>query len=450
MRYLLVTHIPFFRQTDGSLMLDKLWADDLKGLVSAVGPVTVAAPELPAASSMSTWGPGVQKLTPEDGITFVGLPAHKGRFDLAFPLRVRSALRPAVSKADIVHSSNLFPPYTSLWQGHDLAVRLGKKTLFVVAEDFYDMLNWEWVRPTSNWLQKLRRRRMLSRLHRQVCKRIANASLTFLHTPAAVIRYREFAANAVAIRQPLHELEDIISPETFAAKCNVIRNGSPLKLTAACRMEPLKGIDFLLRALFILKQRNIPINATLYGAGKQLQHLNALARALDIDDLIQFPGSVSPGPALRDALSAGHIFMMPHLTTDFGRAFFDAMASGSPVIAFRSPASQDTVRDRVDGLLTPNADAEGLADGIAQFHYDREFLVRASEAARTRALRNTKSFWNQLRGQMVNELFQQSPVAKTVSSENMESVTLSAEPSLSTQDPDARRPLTSDQKVGLT
>jgi hypothetical protein len=63
------------------------------------------------------------------------------------------------------------------------------------------------------------------------------------------------------------------------------------------------------------------------------------------------------------------------------------------------------VRHQVDGLITPNADAEGLAEGIGQFHKDREFLVRAAEAARERALLNTKSIWNNLRAQMIRELF---------------------------------------------
>ena len=39
-----------------------------------------------------------------------------------------------------------------------------------------------------------------------------------------------------------------------------------------------------------------------------------------------------------------------------------------------------------DYPLAPNADDEGLADAIAQYHRDREMLVRASEAARARAL----------------------------------------------------------------
>jgi glycosyltransferase involved in cell wall biosynthesis len=385
--------------------MDRLWAEDLKGLVASVGPVTVAAPELPRVEDIQGWGPATDSLSKANGFEFLGLPIHGGRTDLTFARRVRTALRPAVLESDLIHSSNFFPPYTPLWFGHDLAVELNKKTLFVVAEDFYDMLNWEWVRTEKNSLQKLRRRRTLNMLDREVRKRVANASLSFLHTPAAVARYREYAANAVHIRQPVHEKEDVIDCESFRTKCVELRSNAPLRLMNASRMESLKGIDFIIRAVSILKQRNISVHATLYGKGSKFESFKLLAQKLGVTDRVEFPGTVSPGPELRSAFSSAHLFLMPHLTTDFGRAFFDAMAGGLPVIAFRSAASQDTVRHQVDGLITPNADAEGLADGIAQFHKDREFLIRAAEAARERALLNTKSVWNSMRAQMIRELF---------------------------------------------
>jgi len=404
MRYLLVTHIPFARQ-ETSAVMDRLWAEDLKGLVASVGPITIAAPELPGVEDIKGWGPATDSLSKADGFEFLGLPTQRGRLDLTFASRIRAALRPAVLHSDLIHSSNFFPPYTPLWAGHDLAVQLNKKTLFVVAEDFYDMLNWEWVRTEKNWLQKLRRRRTLNMLDREVRKRVANASLTFLHTPAAVARYREYAANAVHIRQPVHEKEDVIDCESFRAKCVEIRSNAPLRLMNASRMESLKGIDFIIRAVSILKQRNISVNATLYGKGSKFESFKRLAQRLAVAECIEFPGTIAPGPELRSAFSDAHLFLMPHLTTDFGRSFFDAMAGGLPVVAFRSVASQDTVRHRVDGLITPNADAEGLADGITQFHEDREFLIRAAEAARERALTNTKRMWNNLRAQMIRELF---------------------------------------------
>jgi glycosyltransferase involved in cell wall biosynthesis len=403
LRYLLITHIAYAHAEDGSAVTGSLWAEDLRGLVASMGPVTVAAPRV-SVQELLGWGPGVSSLTEADGIKFVALPVPRGKLRLGFGWQVRQVLGRAVREADLVHSSNLFDPYTPLYFGHDLATRLGKKTLFVVAEDFYDMLNWEWVRPTLHPVQKLRRQRALRVLDEKVRKRVATASLTFLHTPAAVERYREYAANGIAIRQPVHELDEVVGEAEFAAKRAAMLAGEPLKLVVASRMEALKGVDFLLRAVALLKRREVRVQLRLLGSGKMLEDYKQLAERLGIADAALFVGSVAPGAGLRGELNAAHVFLMPHLTSDFGRAFFDAMAAGTPVIAFRSIASQDTVRDRVDGLLVANANVESLADGIAQFDADREFLVRCAGAARERARLNTKSEWNRLRTEWIREL----------------------------------------------
>jgi glycosyltransferase involved in cell wall biosynthesis len=408
MRYLLITSIPFARQ-NGSLVIDGLWAEDLKALAAAAGSVTVAAPEL-KAEELQSWGPALTTLTAQDRISFVSLPKYTSQFNLSNLIRSRRILHDAVLDADVVHSSNLFRPYTFLYYGHDVAIRLKRKTVFVVAEDFYDMQVWGWLRNESNPLKRWRARRIILQQDRQVRTRVQSSSLTFLHTPAAVARYREYAANAVAIRQPMHEESDVISVERFEAKCTSIRKKDPLILSAACRLEPLKGVDFMVRAIAILKQRGIFVRARFYGRGPQLTSLKRIARRLEVEDQVKFPGSLAPMGVLREALAEGHVFLMPHLTSDFGRAFFDAMAAGSPVVAFRSLASEDTVRHGVDGLITPNADDEGLADAIARFHLDREMLVRTAIAARTRALDNTKSFWNGYRLQMIEGLFDESAV----------------------------------------
>ncbi len=406
MRYLLITHIQFARIND-SVITDALWGEDLKGLVASVGPVTIAGPEI-RAEDLKAWGPGVATLGPEHGLTFLSLPTASSRFDFTYGFRVRKILRRAVNNADLIHTSNLFHHNVALYYAHDLAVRLKKKTLFVVAEDFFDMQMWENIRPEIRPLRKLRQILALRGLDRQVRKRVQSSSLTFLHTPAAVNRYRLSAINAVAIRQPVHEAGDVISEPAFAEKCAKILANEPLTLCTASRMESLKGIDFIVRAVWILKQRGILVRARLYGGGRKLDEFKALAERLSVADRVEFPGSLSPSAVLYKTLAEGHVFLMPHLTTDFGRAFFDAMASGSPVIAFRSTASLDTVRDGIDGLIVPNADDEGLADGIARLHSDRGLLQRLSQAARERALRNTKSFWNSYRAQMIQSLFQSS------------------------------------------
>ena len=95
---------------------------------------------------------------------------------------------------------------------------------------------------------------------------------------------------------------------------------------------------------------------------------------------------------------------MPHRTSDFGRAFFDAMAAGLPVVAFRTPASVDTVVDSSDGFLVPLDDVQALAEKLFFLASDVARLKKTSRQARMRALNNTRSEWFQMRAQWIREI----------------------------------------------
>ncbi|MBX7219058.1 MAG: glycosyltransferase [Blastocatellia bacterium] len=405
MKYLIVTHIPF-QVVPGTqnIVIDGLWERDLAGLVASIGPISVAAPEIPQTGTMQTWGPTSVTVGPDFGVRFVGFPPLGSRLDFwKWPLTWR-ILKREVAAADLIHTSNFFPPYLGLSYAHREAVKLGKKTLFVIAEDFYDMLEWEWVRTSSSPAQYQSRLRTLKKLERLVGETAATASLTFLHTPAAVQRFRNVTQNGIAIRQPGHETDEVISLEQLEAKCRLLRQGAPLHLIAACRHKALKGLDFLIRAMSLLEQTGVRVEATLYGQGEDTEKLKALAAALGIAEQVRFPGALPPGKAIYAAIQTGHLFAMPHRTTDFGRAFFDAMAGGTPVLAFRTPASIDTVRDQIDGFLAPLDDVEGLAAAIRYCHEHREKLIAASHEARHRALINTRSLWFKLRTEWVKQI----------------------------------------------
>jgi glycosyltransferase involved in cell wall biosynthesis len=396
--YLLVTHIPFSKTANGGALVDSLWALDLRGLAAAGWRVRVCAPEVTDIHEHK-WGPGTAEIPQGSNIEFVGLPPIRSRYDVLRWPRIRAILRQQVAVADYVHTSNFFPPYLGLAYAHHQAQRQRKKTVFVIAEDFYDMLDWEWIRTNGE-----SHRKKLLHLDSVTRKCASTASLTFIHTPAAVERYRNSARNAIAIRQPGHELEDVTSVQDLDRKCAEILGGGPLKIIAACRHKPLKGLDLLIEAIHLLRSRNISVQAWLYGNGPQTSFLKQRVESLQLNDRVFLPGTLSPGVDVYRAIAAGHIFAMPHRTTDFGRAFFDAMAGASPVVAFKTPASAGTVRDGIDGLLAPLDDIEGLAAAIERFHHDRQLLVQCAHSARERAIENTRSIWHRYRAEWTRNL----------------------------------------------
>jgi len=406
MNYLLVTLIPFRRSPDGAAIVDGLWAEDLQGLYRAVGNITVAAPERTdkKGGSKGWWGTSETPLREADGIRFVGLPSFSNPLESFLgAIKTRSILRREVLKADLVHSSNFFTPYLGLVYAHHLAVRKGKKTVFVVAEDFEDFLIWSLAAQNLSGLRKMRSLRLVRKQDRLTRDCLSSASVAFLHTPAAVHRYRLAAPRAMAIRQPIHEAADVVSEGTLAARASSTQS---LRLVVASRLVPLKGVDFLLRAVRLLRTQQVPVFVDIYGDGPQKSELTTLAKILDLENQVTFHKGLPHGPIFRQALESHDVAVMAHLTTDFGRAFWDAMAAGLPVIAFHSHAASDTVRDRIDGLLAPMADVEGLADRIRQVHSDRALLHTMSLSARERALVNTRSIWNELRGARIRELLQ--------------------------------------------
>lgn len=407
MNYLLVTHIPFTRDEHGQAVVDSLWARDLIGLTKALGPIRVAAPEVDPGKGLTTWGPNSEALPASSNISFRGFPEMKSARSFGAMLKIRAILKQEVAAADIVHTSNFFPPYTCLSYAHDLAVQLGKKTLFVIAEDFHDMLAWEWVRP-SQGLSRWRRERALNRIDQRARKSAASAALTLLHTPAAVERYRLAARRSMMIRQPGHELSQVIAEPVLDVRLQALANGAPLRLTAACRHAELKGLDLLIRAIGLLNDRGVKVDLTLYGQGPETLHLQSIAAGAGVGGQVRMPGSLRAGEELDAALRASDLFVMPHRTTDFGRAFFDAMAAGLPVLAFRTPASATTVYDGQDGFLAPLDDVQGLAERISWLHNERAALAAASRAARRRALENTRTEWFRIRANWTLSLLNES------------------------------------------
>ena len=121
------------------------------------------------------------------------------------------------------------------------------------------------------------------------------------------------------------------------------------------RHVPYKRFDL---AIASANQLGIPL--TIVGSGNDTERLKKLA-----GPTIKFTGRVSDGELVRLAQSA-KAFLFPG-EEDFGIAAVEALAAGTPVIAYAKGGALDIVQDGESGVLFADQTVESLAAAIKRF-----------------------------------------------------------------------------------
>jgi D-inositol-3-phosphate glycosyltransferase len=159
------------------------------------------------------------------------------------------------------------------------------------------------------------------------------------------------------------------------------------------RVEPLKGIDTLLRAMAIVSHRhsgwlpNLCV-AVIGGDPSQgaqaenaeMTRLHALREELGIGDLVTFLGAKDQD-TLQYYYSAAEMVVVPSHYESFGMVALEAMACGTPVIASEVGGLAFVVRDRTTGFHVPERDPEALAAKIEELLSDEILRMRLGRRA---------------------------------------------------------------------
>jgi len=159
------------------------------------------------------------------------------------------------------------------------------------------------------------------------------------------------------------------------------------------RMEPLKGIETLFRAIAILAKEtpcfcdNIAVSI-IGGEGEDTEatrsaeeeRLRNLREELGLEELITFLGSKDQD-TLRYYYSAAYVVTVPSYYESFGMVAVESMACGTPVIASKAGGLQYTIQDGVTGLLFPANSPEALADRLCMLLDEPELRDRMGASA---------------------------------------------------------------------
>ena len=295
-----------------------------------------------------------------------GIPCHlisrKGLLGLGYIFRFLRLIRR--EKVGLVHLNTL----TSYYKYPALAARLCRVPIvWFVRED-----------PESK-----RGRRLFPWI-----RRLADVIVTVSYDT----REKMFSGKAPANAKVVHNGVDLqeFSPEPNRCLHEQFKLSPQLKLVGTVSsLEERKGVEFLLRAVSIIKRRNENFRLIIVGEdrSRDKSYLGKMRRIIEEEDISRLVILAGPRPDVARLMNGLDVFVLPTLWEGLARTILEAMACGLPVVATRVGGNPEQVRHDFNGLLVPPGDPQALAEAIACLLEDDRKRSQMGRAGRLRAER---------------------------------------------------------------
>lgn len=151
--------------------------------------------------------------------------------------------------------------------------------------------------------------------------------------------------------------------QAITSKSRVSLPGKP-SLISVGRLANQKGFDILLEAIALLKPKYPNLHLTILGEGPDGEKLNAMAKQLEVSDLVTF-GGFNPEPL--PLIKAADLFVLASRYEGFSNASLEAAACGTPVVLTNTPGGHhELIRPGFNGALAPSCDPASMAQTLGE------------------------------------------------------------------------------------
>ena len=228
------------------------------------------------------------------------------------------------------------------------------------------------------------------------------AGIVRANSPVVAERALELGCPADHLRVVPVNISRVLLPDepldAFRQRCRArLRSAHGLPegpiLLAVGRLIPIKGFDWLIRALPALVERWPALSLVIVGpevSGEEA-HAEALrqeATSLGLAGHVHFLGA-RPLEAMRDVYAAADLLVVPTLFEGLNKAVIEAGANGVPGIVTESTGIVPYVVEAGAGRVVPSRDAAAIAAAVEDLLADRVAWETCAAGARRLAERFT-------------------------------------------------------------
>lgn len=214
---------------------------------------------------------------------------------------------------------------------------------------------------------------------------LSRADLVFARTEETKARF------PLAVRARTLVAQETGAPHGLLPLAQPPVPGARLELLFAGRLLGLKGVQFAVWALALLRDRGVKARLTIIGSGPMLEPLKAQAQGLSLsDDELAFIPFL-PQAELFARYASAHVFVFPSLRDAGGNVVQEALSAGVPVVCLKLGGPPSFVNASC-GAVVAARDAKDetevvarLADAIASVAKSPEHWLQLHRGALARA-----------------------------------------------------------------
>ena len=159
-------------------------------------------------------------------------------------------------------------------------------------------------------------------------------------------------------------------------------NGKEIVIGTVGRLEPEKGLNYLLLAMKFILTRFPTAKLEIIGDGSAQNELKNLSKKLEISNSVNFFGKFVDVIPFYNRMD---IFVLPSILEGFGIVLLEAMAAGVPIVATNVDGIREVVINMKSGLLVPPKNPQAIADAVIRLIDNPQLSKRLAEEALKRA-----------------------------------------------------------------
>jgi colanic acid/amylovoran biosynthesis glycosyltransferase len=146
---------------------------------------------------------------------------------------------------------------------------------------------------------------------------------------------------------------------------NFLINSGDIHLITIARLHWIKGIEYTLEALALVKNLGFDFKYTIIGDGPEKERLQFAAHQLGLTENIFFTGKLEPS-AVKEKLQTASIYLQYSIQEGFCNAVLEAQAMGKICIVSDAEGLQENIIDGITGFIVQKRKPKDLSEKIIE------------------------------------------------------------------------------------